>query len=102
MQKRSEHNLVLMDKGLQDLNFLRSIEWEGLFEVNMNKNYLSSIEQLNKFRNLKAISASNNYIYEVHLELGRLESLDLTNNYLSEVPNLTGTPKLMELNLTSN
>lgn len=51
---------------------------------------------------MRRIIANNNYIARVRLALDRLETLDLSNNALTTVPNLVALPKLKVLNLLSN
>ena len=62
------------------------VDWEYLVEVNLHKNFLSSIDILNSFRNIRIIKASNNYIQEINLNLQKLEDLDLQNNYITNFP----------------
>ena len=60
--------------------------WENTQEVNLSKNFLSSIDVLNQFRNLRFLIASENYIVEVSLNLPRLEKLDLKKNFIVKFP----------------
>ena len=70
------------------------ILWDSLQEIDLHKNFLSSIDVLNQFRNLKVIKASDNYITEINLNLQRLEDLDLHNNYIYKMPLLHSLPKI--------
>lgn len=65
-------------------------------------NDLASIDDLDRFKELRRIIANNNYISRVRLALDRLETLDLSNNALTTIPNLVALPKLKVLNLLSN
>ena len=76
--------------------------WDNLQEIDLHKNFLSSIDILNQFRNLKLIKASDNYIQEINLNLQRLEDLDLHNNYITKFPLLHQLPKITKLNLNAN
>lgn len=79
-----------------------TIQWDSLAEINLHKNFLSSIDVLNHFRNLREIRASDNYIQEINLNLQRLEVLDLNNNYICKFPILHSLPKISRLNLNTN
>ena len=70
--------------------------------VRLSKNYLSSIDLLNRFLNLRKISAGYNYISSVKLSLPKLMELDLKNNYLTKVPYLNLFPNLRVLNVRAN
>ena len=83
---KGSQKLILENSKLQDLSFLTGIQWDNLMEIDLYKNYLSSIDILNQFKNLRYIRASDNYIEEISLNLQRLEELDLHNNYLNKFP----------------
>lgn len=76
--------------------------WENTLEVNLSKNFLSSIDVLNQFRSLRYLTASENYIIEVSLNLPRLEKLDLRQNFIGKFPLLHQLPKLRDLDLSHN
>lgn len=76
--------------------------WDNVVEINVQKNFLSSIDVLNHFSNLRFLIASDNYIHEVSLNLPKLEELDLHNNFISRFPLLNQLNKLRLLNLNSN
>ena len=55
-------------------------------EINISKNFLDSIEILNKLHRLRSINAGDNYLDKVSLNLAKLQVLDLRNNFLTSVP----------------
>jgi len=63
---------------------------------------INNIDVLNQYTNLRIINATNCYIEEVNLKLPKLESLDLSNNFLKNFPILANMQKLKVLNLNSN
>ena len=66
---KNSNRLVLENQKLQDLSFMSGLLWESLSEIDLHKNYLSSIDVLNQFRNLKTITAADNYIEQINLNL---------------------------------
>lgn len=95
-------SLSLENFQITDLRCLSGLQWEGLSEVDLNKNGLASIDTLNNFRSLVSIKASFNFIVEVNLNLIKLQELDLSNNYLKKFPMINSLPKLKKLNLNTN
>lgn len=87
---------------LQDLYFMKNQAWHTLEEVYLSKNLIHNIDILCNYQNLRVIDASSNYIEEVNLYLPKLESLNLSNNYLKKFPILENMKKLKSLNLNSN
>jgi Leucine-rich repeat (LRR) protein len=76
--------------------------WENTLEISVRKNYISSIEVLNQFSNLRFLDASENYLQEVSLNLPRLEKLDLRHNFIARFPFLHQLPRLKVLSLAHN
>lgn len=71
-------------------------------EAQLSYNDLSSIDALDRFKEMRKIYANNNYITKVRLSLDRLEILELASNALIAVPNLAAMPRLKVLNLVRN
>ena len=70
--------------------------------INISKNYLDNIDILNHYQRLKVITASDNYIRTVNLQLPKLQELDLRNNFIEKVPILSQMPQLKVIILNAN
>ena len=73
-----------------------------LVKIDISRNYLDNIDVLNQFQSLKVIIAGDNYIQSINLQLPNLSELDLRNNFMIKVPNLSLTPQLQTLVLNAN
>ena len=74
----SKFQLINLD-GLQNS---RILQMEKLEEVVVDNNKLKSIDILQNFRNIRLISATNNMIVGVNIDLPRLRELNLSYNKL--------------------
>ncbi len=93
----------LQNKQIKNLSiWIRTFTPSAIREALLSHNDLSSIDALDRFKELRRIIANNNYISKVRLSLDRLETLDLSNNAITSVPNLAAMPRLKVLNLVSN
>ena len=51
---------------------------------------------------LRVVSAPDNYLRSVHLQLSHLEELDVRNNFIDTIPFLSSMPKLKTIYLNAN
>lgn len=70
--------------------------------TDLSKNYLSSIDVLNRFVNLKEINASDNYLASINFALPHLKKLILKNNFFKKIPNFSLFPELAQIDLSAN
>lgn len=95
--------LFLDSLKLQNLGDLQKMTaLSDLMKIDISKNYLDNIDALNDLLKLKVITANNNYIRDVSLQLPKLQELDLGNNYIEKVPILSQMPQLKILLLNAN
>lgn len=88
---------------LESLDGLKYISWKPLNAIDVSGNSIDKLDSvLTKFTNLQTIIATNNLITRVDLSLPNLTELDLSRNYLKQVPDLSGAPKLERLLLGFN
>ena len=87
-------------KQLFDLNELNQ-NLSNLVRLNIHGNSLSNLT-LKNFNRLSILIASSNMLTECSLSLTKLQKLDLSSNFLKNIPLLIFTPELVELNLSKN
>uniref|UniRef100_A0A1I7V1Z9 Fibronectin type-III domain-containing protein n=1 Tax=Caenorhabditis tropicalis TaxID=1561998 RepID=A0A1I7V1Z9_9PELO len=75
----------------------------NLFELYLSRNQLKEINQMGRFENLIHLDLSSNLIEDlVILSLKSLEILNLSSNFLVELPDLSKCKSLRSLNLAEN
>ena len=88
---------------LESLEGLKIVSWKNLRRINASNNALDKLDKLlNKFSKLETVLAINNLITIVDLSLPNLVELDLSRNYLTQMPDLSGLPRLEQLLLSFN
>eukprot|EP01028_Stygiella_incarcerata_P013710 TRINITY_DN833_c0_g1_i2.p1 TRINITY_DN833_c0_g1~~TRINITY_DN833_c0_g1_i2.p1 ORF type:complete len:2153 (+),score=610.32 TRINITY_DN833_c0_g1_i2:69-6527(+) len=92
-----------------NLTTIRGLSWVNpvcLKELNLNGNQLVSLEiDFLKFPNLKRLFVASNGLVSVHLtgfKFAKMDTIDLSDNRLETVPDLSGFPNLQTLNLSDN
>ena len=82
---------------LHELNFLDEVPDNNKAQLvetaDLSKNYLSSIDVLARFSNLREINASDNYLSAINFNLHHLKKLVLKNNFFKKIPNLSYFPQ---------
>lgn len=82
---------------------LQTVKGTALKELDLSDNKLVVLDNLEQFSTLKTLKARNNLIADVTIEkLQRLQHLDLSNNKLGGIPDLSGFSALVHLDLSSN
>lgn len=88
---------------LESLDGLEAVNWKQIKAIDASNNALDRVDTvLNKFTTLETIVASNNLITIVNIALPNLLELDLSRNYLKEMPDLSRLPRLEKLLLGFN
>ena len=88
---------------LESLDGLRYISWKSLKAIDVSNNSIDKLGTvLSKFVSLQTIIATNNLITKVDFGLPKLTELDLSRNYLKQIPDLSGAPRLERLLLGFN
>lgn len=88
---------------LESIEGLNCISWKSLKALDVSNNSIDKLSPvLNKFSTLQTIIATNNLITKVDLSLPNLMELDVSRNYLKQIPDLSGAPKLERLLLGFN
>lgn len=88
---------------LESLDGLEAVNWKQIKAIDASNNALDRIDSvLNKFTTIETIVASNNLITIVNIALPNLLELDLSRNYLKEMPDLSRLPRLEKLLLGYN
>ena len=103
--KIKKYNLILKKKDINEIGEILGLEsLTYLSELNLRKNNIHRIEQLNPLKNLRKLVLSRNQISEISnvKSLTNLEVLDLKRNKISEIKGLETLTNLRELNLIDN
>jgi hypothetical protein len=88
---------------LENIDQLEVTNWKQVTTINLNHNSLERIDEiLNRFVLLETLAASNNLVTSVSINFPNLLLLDLSSNFLKEIPDLRGVPRLERLVLHSN
>lgn len=88
---------------LENIEKLDVVNWRQVTSINFNHNSLERLDELlQKFSLLEYLTATNNLITQASLVFPNLLLLDLGSNYLREIPDMRGLPKLQRLILNSN
>jgi hypothetical protein len=92
----SAEGFLIRDTTDMDPERLTSLHTLDVTDNMLNKLFLKA------YSNLKKVNAARNMIMEVNLSLPKLIYLDLSNNMISKMFDLSGVPALQNLNLSNN